>query len=93
VVHQARLEQHLAGVVEPVAVVSARALAPLSDLLAWTDKLLRTGAVGIFPKGQDVDKERASIAISGGYQIHQHASLTDPKGCILTVRHVPHEVS
>lgn len=93
VIHQARLEDHIASLSGPVAVVSARALAPLADLLAWTDKLLRTGAVGVFPKGQDVDKERADSAISGGYQINQHASLTDPKGCILTVRHVPPEVS
>jgi 16S rRNA (guanine527-N7)-methyltransferase len=88
VVHQARLQDHIALIRHPVAVVSARALAPLGDLLLWCDKLLRTGTLGIFPKGQDVDKEWPDSAISGGYHIHQHASLTDPKGCILTVRHV-----
>ena len=32
-------------------VVSARALAPLAQLIVWTEPLLKTGTTGLFPKG------------------------------------------
>jgi 16S rRNA (guanine527-N7)-methyltransferase len=38
-------------------VVSARALASLSELLAYAEPLIGAGALGLFPKGQDVDDE------------------------------------
>ena len=38
-------------------VVSARALAPLDELLKLAHPLLKTGAQGLFPKGQDVEGE------------------------------------
>jgi 16S rRNA (guanine527-N7)-methyltransferase len=38
-------------------VVSARALAPLTALLAHAEPLIAAGATGLFPKGQDVDDE------------------------------------
>jgi 16S rRNA (guanine527-N7)-methyltransferase len=41
-------------------VVSARALAPLSQLLDYAEPLLATGTIGLFPKGQDVDDELQS---------------------------------
>jgi 16S rRNA (guanine527-N7)-methyltransferase len=38
-------------------VVCARALAPMTQLLAWTEPLLKTGTTGLFPKGRDVQAE------------------------------------
>jgi 16S rRNA (guanine527-N7)-methyltransferase len=38
-------------------VVSARALAPLSVLLSLAEPLIAAGAIGIFPKGRDVDDD------------------------------------
>ena len=38
-------------------VVCARALAPMVQLLAWTEPLLKTGTTGLFPKGRDVQAE------------------------------------
>jgi len=38
-------------------VVTARAVASLSDLLAMAYPLLKTGGQGLFPKGQDVELE------------------------------------
>ena len=40
-----------------VDVVTARALAPLAELLAAAYPLLKKGACGLFPKGQDVANE------------------------------------
>ncbi|HRJ69361.1 MAG TPA: 16S rRNA (guanine(527)-N(7))-methyltransferase RsmG [Beijerinckiaceae bacterium] len=43
-------------------VVTARALAPLTQLFAWVQPLLKSGAIALFPKGRDLDKERADAA-------------------------------
>ncbi|GJE58897.1 16S rRNA (guanine(527)-N(7))-methyltransferase RsmG [Methylobacterium trifolii] len=55
-VHNARIE----AVIDRhrgVDVVCARALAPLDQLLAWTEPLLTTGTTGLFPKGREVEAE------------------------------------
>ena len=51
-VHEARLETVIPGFVGRVDVVSARALAPLSKLVEWTEPLLKAGTIGLFPKGE-----------------------------------------
>ncbi|KQP61644.1 MULTISPECIES: 16S rRNA (guanine(527)-N(7))-methyltransferase RsmG [unclassified Methylobacterium] len=60
-VHAARIEAIIADHAG-VAVVCARALAPLRQLLAWTEPLLTTGTTGLFPKGRDVDAELTEAA-------------------------------
>ena len=52
-IHVARIETVIGGFTE-TQIVTARALAPLSQLLAWTAPLLKNGATGLFPKGRDV---------------------------------------
>ena len=56
-VHADRLEAVLPRFASKTDIVSARALAPLDQLLAWTEPLLTTGTVGLFPKGRDVAAE------------------------------------
>lgn len=60
-VHNARIEQAIAAH-QGVAVVCARAVAPLTQLLAWAEPLLTTGTVGLFPKGRDVQSELTEAA-------------------------------
>jgi len=60
-VHNARIEG-IIGAYRGVAVVCARALAPLTQLLAWAEPLLTTGTVGLFPKGRDVQSELTEAA-------------------------------
>lgn len=55
-VHNARIESVI-GRLAGAEIVCARALAPLSQLLAWTEPLLTTGTVGLFPKGRDAAAE------------------------------------
>ncbi|MBP1181212.1 16S rRNA (guanine(527)-N(7))-methyltransferase RsmG [Methylobacterium sp. PvR107] len=60
-VRNARIE----SVIEDYAgteIVCARALAPLAQLLAWTEPLLKTGTTGLFPKGRDVQAELTQAA-------------------------------
>ena len=85
-VRQCRIEDVIGRYAGEVEVVTARALAPLPKLIAWTKDLLRTGAIGIFPKGQDVDAELTETAKYWSIDMDQVPSLTDPRGRILIVR-------
>lgn len=55
-VHNARIEAVI-GTLTDTEIVCARALAPLSQLLAWTEPLLTSGTTGLFPKGRDAATE------------------------------------
>ncbi len=69
-------------------VVSARALAALPDLLSLANPLLKTGAVGVFPKGQDVGVELTQAAKYWRFNHRSVPSVTDPRAAILVVRDV-----
>lgn len=56
-----RIEDVVGGL-DPADVVTARALAPLSQLLTWVDPLLKKGGIALFQKGRDLDKEQADAA-------------------------------
>jgi 16S rRNA (guanine527-N7)-methyltransferase len=66
-------------------VVTARALAPLTDLLRLANPLLKTGAVGIFPKGQDVVSELTEAAKYWRFTHQSIPSVTESRGRILVV--------
>ena len=85
-IHEIRVENLLKNPDFTADVVSARALASLDQLLAWTNPLLRNGALGIFPKGQDVDKELAHAARSWNFDAECRPSLTDQQARIVLVR-------
>ncbi|MEP1207092.1 MAG: 16S rRNA (guanine(527)-N(7))-methyltransferase RsmG [Rhizobiaceae bacterium] len=51
-----RIEKALPELAVP-EIVTARALAPLKDLLTLTESYLSQGAIGVFPKGQDHQEE------------------------------------
>ncbi len=61
-VHQERAEKFGESCAETVHVVTARALAPLKILCDQAFPLIERGAVGLFPKGQDVDAELTEAA-------------------------------
>jgi 16S rRNA (guanine527-N7)-methyltransferase len=66
--------------------VTARALAPLKTLLDQCVTFIQTGAVGLFPKGQDVEAE---LTLAAKYWNINHTlvpSRTDPRGQIVVVR-------
>lgn len=86
-VHNKRIETIVPRLEHQIEVVTARALAPLVKLFEWSSSLLTTGALGLFLKGQDIDGELTEAAKSWTVAASQHASLTDPDGRILIVRH------
>lgn len=75
-VHRARAET----LTEPVAdVITARALAPLADLLALARPFCKPGTVMLFPKGRDARTEATAANCAPDYI----PSTTDPDATIL----------
>jgi len=85
IVHAGRIEDLVAE--KPFDVVTARALAPLDRLIGYAIPLLTTGAVGLFPKGQDVGAELTQASKSWSIEAELIPSKTDPHGRIVVVRH------
>lgn len=67
-------------------VVSARALAPLKTLCDQALPLIGRGAVGLFPKGQDIDVELTEAAKCWKISAAKVPSKTSPEGCIVVIR-------
>lgn len=88
IVHAERIEDFAARNTRSFDAVTARALAPLDKLLAYAIPLLKTGAVGLFPKGQDVAVELTQASKSWSIEAELIPSKTDPRGRIVLVRHV-----
>ncbi len=84
-VHLMRLEDVPQHRLPDVQVVTARALAPLDVLLGWAEPFLRSGARGLFHKGQDIGAELTQAAKSWRIQFRTHQSLTDSRAVILEV--------
>ena len=93
VVHAARIEDFVASPPEAMDAVVARALAPLPKLLGLAAPLLKSGAVGLFPKGQDVAAELTEASKSWNVQVSLTQSLTDPKAQIVVVRELEPRLS
>lgn len=87
-VHTTRLTGDDFAVPAGIGVVTARALAPLPELLRLAGPFLRRGALGLFAKGQDVDREIADAEKEWKIQYTKHASLTDSQAFILAVQEV-----
>ena len=65
-------------------VVTARAVAPLADLLDMTEKLRDTGT-GLFYKGETADDELTDSAVCWRIRYVKHRSIVEPKGSIIEV--------
>ena len=86
VVHQKRIEDCGDSFGDKVDVVSARALAPLKILCDQAFPLIARGAVGLFPKGQDVAAELTEAAKYWRIDAEMIPSRTSPEGCIVVAK-------
>ena len=84
-VHALRISDFVARAPVGIEIVTARALAPLTGLLAAAYPLLKTGALGLFPKGQYVDAELTEAARCWSIEATVVPSRTDPAGRIVCV--------
>lgn len=82
-VHEGRIEALIDGFAGRVDVVTARALAPLTQLIDWTLPLLKTGTTALFPKGREVDAELTEARKSWTFEGDLTPSRTDPASRIV----------
>ena len=87
-VHEGRIERVVPGFFGRTDVVTARALAAMTDLLAWTDPLLKTGTVGLFPKGRDAGSELTEAEKTWRFDAEILPSRTDSQAQILRITHL-----
>ncbi|KQY97797.1 16S rRNA (guanine(527)-N(7))-methyltransferase RsmG [Pseudolabrys sp. Root1462] len=87
-VHAERIEKFVAGTVNSVDVVSARALAPLKTLCDQAFPLIERGAIGLFAKGLDVEAELTEASKYWKIEMQTVPSKTSRDGCIVVVRHL-----
>ncbi len=82
-IHAARIET---AKLPPIATLTARALAPLSALLAHAHRILAPGGVALFPKGRNAEAELTEAATRWHMAVERFSSRTDPEATIFRIR-------
>jgi len=84
-VHPVRIE---AARLPPMQVVTARALAPLENLLPHAAQILTPGGVAVFPKGKNAEAELTAAAAHWFMQTERFESRTDAQATILRLSEI-----
>lgn len=84
-IHAKRIEDLAAF---PVDVLTARALAPVAELLDWSARFISEKTTCIFPKGQNVEVELTDAHKRWRITVNQRPSRTDSRGTILCINEV-----
>jgi 16S rRNA (guanine527-N7)-methyltransferase len=85
-VHAVRIEDFGKNTDIRADAVTARALAPLDELMRLAYPLLKSGAMGLFPKGQDVEGELTEASKSWNIEASLVPSRTSTASCIVVVK-------
>jgi 16S rRNA (guanine527-N7)-methyltransferase len=86
IIDAARAEDILPDLAGRVTAVTARALAPLAELLELAEPLLTTRATGFFPKGQTLESELERASQIFEFEAQTVPSRTDQTGRIAIIR-------
>jgi 16S rRNA (guanine527-N7)-methyltransferase len=84
-VHHRDIVDYVDSCTDPVDCVTARALAPLHQLLGFAEPLVRNGAKALFLKGQDVESELTEATKYWTIKSALHPSRTGGDGCVVEV--------
>lgn len=84
-VHAERIEKVAEKLAPGTHVVSARALAPLAKLLDLASPFLAAGALALFPKGKDAERELTEARKGWTLDLNLAPSRTDPDARIVVV--------
>jgi len=76
IIHCGRIETILPALLEPIDAISARALAPLENLILYVEKYIEKGATGVFSKGKQAEAELTLSLTAGKYFITTIESQT-----------------
>ncbi len=82
-VHLADIGDSVDRLPGPVDCVTARAVAPLHQLIGFAEPLVRRGAKALFLKGQDVEAELTEATKYWNIKPNLHSSRTGGKGWIV----------
>jgi 16S rRNA (guanine527-N7)-methyltransferase len=82
-VHLADIGDSVDRITGPVDCVTARAVAPLHQLIGFAEPLVREGAKALFLKGQDVEAELTEATKYWNIKPHLHPSRTGGQGWIV----------
>ena len=85
-VHAVRIDKFVTSFHGQADAITARALSPLKPLLDQSLGLFKGGAMGLFPKGQDVAAELTEASKYWNIEAELVPSRTDPNGRIVVVR-------
>jgi len=85
-VHHGRIEDVAPRLAGEIDIVTARALAPLNELLTIINPFLERGAQALLLKGQDIDAELTQAAKYWTIEHTAVPSQTSPTGRIMIVR-------
>lgn len=84
-IHAERIEMFVPAHAGHVDAVSARALAPLNQLVAFSEKFLLAGAMGVFPKGQQAVAELTALDLDRRFRAESVPSRTRDRSSLLIV--------
>jgi len=74
-------------------VVTARALAPVAELLEISERFRTPDTICVFLKGENVQEELTEAVKQWNMTAHQSPSLSDPSGCILRLENINRDPS
>jgi 16S rRNA (guanine527-N7)-methyltransferase len=83
IVHPTGIEDIVDSIEGPIDCVTARALAPLHELVGFARPLMGKGAKALFLKGQDVEAELTEATKYWNIEPILHSSLTGGQGWIV----------
>ncbi len=69
-------------------IVTARALAPLNQLLSFADKMLQSGGTALFQKGRNFTQEITLAQKNWTFDMIPHISQTDPDARIMQIKDI-----
>lgn len=87
-VHAQRIDDFNRDFTDPVDGISARALAPLADLVAMAEQHVARGATAVFHKGQDFASEVREATLSWDLDLVEQCSRIDPAGRLILIRRI-----
>jgi 16S rRNA (guanine527-N7)-methyltransferase len=87
-VHLSDIEDIVDRVADPIDCVTARALAPLHQLIGFAEPLMAKGAKALFLKGQDVEAELTEATRYWKMKPNLHSSRTGGQGWIVELDRV-----
>ena len=88
IVHLAEIGDTVERITGPVDCVTARALAPLHQLIGFAEPLVKRGAKALFLKGQDVEAELTEATKYWNIQPKLHSSRSGGQGWIVELDHI-----